>query len=735
MEHERKHAWQKTLPGDKPSPSEERTAKREVQDELKSLAQPPAGNYSRTQVVELSQLAAVNVDQNGIYTCVVSPPVPINDGDQIACRVIINAPQIDPDVIVIPQDTPVSATFSYYDIDYQITDKKVLDKSALWQAGGNPTFDYYAAYNTKITNASINYIILNIEGYYIPPGGFGNGGGSFIIPTGAAPGGDWFQGGKDSSIIGFLATFSYIDANGQLKTFKGTSYPNVFQYPTNNPRPGESLSYYGMLSGATITANSGITVTNGQIPIIPTSDDGLTIVSYPTDVTLGTVTLVGIAGGWGGAHQSANTPDVYTWPESPSADTGAIVAGSHPEISSTYDVDSKTGKILEPYLMTQFSVAEVNYTGGANTRQLDVQTLNTVVRGEALPKGAFANTFTQQLSDPQGIKSALAANINQIYIPNNPALTSVSDPINQDMVFRRIDFDQSQTGTPIVFDNTNTYVYADAGTNDPPPYILGAQQLGISYNENFSVVAHTPMQLITEPNEQQVAIYQTGTGVALDPYRFFKVAAATGIVFHDLQPASLWRDQLGLADKMTVPLLTDSNGVAYYEQSQFLQKITEGQLGLDGFPIAGTGGSANWRKQEVPLTTNPTYLNVTGNFREIVGDAVSSDVAGGLYYVEVIGDFGGSDGFIDSAGQRPFMASVVSTQYVNNDIVTGDVDQSLVYTHRGVTGYLSKVNVRITEGPLKTPITGLGPQNVVEMFIIKPPAALSDDSRREPPSS
>jgi hypothetical protein len=690
-----------------------------VPDKIK--AQAPV--YPAPIWIELSQLAAVSVEQNGVYEAVITDPDAVfEDGDQIASMVTINAPQINPNNITIPQDTQVSATFSYYDVDYDTTGKKVLDKSALWQAGGPATFDYYTAYNTKSTQCGIDSIIMEIQGWYKPSGGFGSGGGSYIIPTSAIPGGQWSSPGLDSKIIGFLATFSYINSQGKQALFYASTF-NVQEFPTSNPRPGESQYYYGMMSGADLSAATGATLADGQVLMFPVSADGLNMINYPTDVTQGTVALVGIQGGWGGAHQSANTPTIFTWPNAPVSETGATVAGTHPEIASTYDVDSKTGKVLEPYKNTQFDIVSVVYNGGVNVRQLDLKTLTTTITAGSMPFGSFVEAFTQQLSNSQGLKAPLAPTLNQLYAPNNPVGTFVNDPLNVDMVFRRVDITQASAGAAIAFDNTNTYVYADPVTNEPAGYFLGAQQFNIQYQNNFTVVAHTPMQETSQPNEQMVAVYQTGSGTALDPYRYFDIKAATGIVFHEVSPLSLWRDQLGLADKMTVPLLTDSNGLAYYERQQFLDKITEGFLGLDGFPIPGTGPGANWRLQAPSLVNNPTYLNVTGAFKPIIGEAVTQDVAGGLYYVELLG-ITGSDAFVDSSQTRPFMTSVVSTQYVNNDIVTGDVSQSIVYTHRGAPCKVSRVKVKISEGPLKTPVSGLGPQNTVILQIIKNPKNL-----------
>jgi hypothetical protein len=447
--------------------------------------------------------------------------------------------------------------------------------------------------------------------------------------------------------------------------------------------------------------------------MVPISSDFKSVVPYPTDVRAGSVKLVGVLGGWVGGSVSESKNTTWTMPSDVNGAAGATVAGTKPE-ENPYDLNYKTGAPNQPYLLTQFYIKTINSTTTPGSNQLDVQSTSINIDAAKRDPDAIATLLTQKLSDSQGIKAPSDPLVNQLYVPNNPMLSRVDDPVNGNILFRRIDFGPIESN--IVFDDTNTYVYWDTGTNSVPPYIIGAQQFSIEYGRtgnNFQLsYAHTPFQENAQPNEQMVGIYSTGTTAGND-LRFYSVTAATGIVIHDLQPQQFWED-LGLYDALVVPLLYDDNGVAYYDRDQFLQKITYGFLGLDGFPIAS---NTNWRKQVDPLTNNPTYLNVTGNSRAIIGTKPPLDTLGGCYYVEVVGFTRSSEGVMDKTGVHSELTALVSGEYVSGDIVTGYSDSSIPVLHNGPAFTITDVWIRILSGVNKEPITDLGPLNNVFLRI------------------
>jgi len=658
---------------------------------------------SYSTYIELSQMDAYRVDTAGVYR-IRPKKVMVEEGDQIVFeKMLASTPQQDPDNITIsPDETAPSITFSYYDVNYDTTDKSLYDKSADWTT---QDFEYYGAYN-QTNIVQVTNIILKINGYWKPTDEDGNegwdqAGGSYIIP---AP---WVQAGYGSidPTISFYATFSYIDSNGDLQYLTCTNSTNVKKYGT----------LYGMMSGAEVTVSSGVTVEDGQIVMIPCNNDRTKRGTFPT-IKQGTMKLVKVEGGWAGAFISQGGGTSYPSNERGGEAGGASIAGSNPQELQRYDTAG--GKPTNPYKLSQFGIEVVQFSGGTGSVQLDVQNASFTLEAGTYTKQSLAVTLTQLLSNAQGLKPAVAG-LNQVLQPNNPFIVRTDDSTNANMFFRKIDFDNEAEGYTIDFDNTNSYFYYDTGTGTPTPYIVGAQQFALEWTgatQAFQMsYMHTPLQQVGSPNDQLVGIYHTGS-VATNDLRYYQVTSATGIVIHDMQPRSLWQDQLGLADRLIVPLKKDSNGIRYYNRSDMINKITYGFLGLDGFPTKGTV----FRKQPVPPTDNPTYLDVTGNSRAIIGETPSPEVAGGAYQVRLTGLTRQLGTYSNANEDRNDIVAVVSNYNENQGIVTGYSSDGVSYTHYGEPYIISDVGVEILAFDTKLPVDGLGNENSVIMKIIKP---------------
>ena len=662
---------------------------------------------SESVIIELNQSTADKVEQNGIYHVTLAQPITVNPGDQLYVRMAsINSPQQDANTIVIPDNQSITATFSYYDVDYDKDDKKVYDKSVAWP---DATFDYFAGYNIT-TLDQVDNIVLSINGFYKPDSGFNHPGGSYVVSAPPVPS----PLGQIDPTIAFYARFSYVDNSGNLGFILCSNYPTIKSYPISKPEKNAPSVQYGMLSGAEVTAASSINVGDGQLLMVPLSADGKSLASYPK-IVQGSLKLIGLQGGWPGGSKSFSQSTKWTFPSIEDGSEGATIAGTKPPGTNPYDIDDKTGKPNFPFTIAQFSIARLDVTSGPGARRLDVRTVSAALDSGRYDTTSLSVKLTQLMNNSQGIQPPLQPAVNQLYVPNNPLLTRIDDSRNADMVFRRIDISSGTTVTDVSFTNDNTYVYEDA-LNQPPPYILGAQQFSLEFGnagEAFQLsYAHTPFQQTGHSNEQKAGIFYTGT-FATNDLRYYAVTAATGIVFHDLEPKSLWRDQLALDAKLTVPLLYDDNGLAYYERDQFLQKITYGFLGLDGFPIPATGVGANWRKQQIPPTDNPTFLDITGASRAIIGDTPIRNIDGGVYYVEILNVFRNRGGFVDNYENRRQISAVVSTQYQNNEIVTGYADSGIPIIHQGSPYVLTEAFVRILGGASKTPVDSLGSQNTI----------------------
>lgn len=92
-------------------------------------------NTADTITIELNQIYASKVVQNGKYTCDLAECVTMYDGDSMAMRMsTLDSNRGDSNTINIVEDTPLSIGISYYDTDYPVTadDRRVLDGTYPW---------------------------------------------------------------------------------------------------------------------------------------------------------------------------------------------------------------------------------------------------------------------------------------------------------------------------------------------------------------------------------------------------------------------------------------------------------------------------------------------------------------------------------------------------------------------------------------------------------------------------
>lgn len=389
---------------------------------------------------------------------------------------------------------------------------------------------------------------------------------------------------------------------------------------------------------------------------------------------------------------------------------GSCPAGTVPPSSGTQPVNN-----------TEFS-STVNTTpvstGGP---QLDIQHTSVLLRKGAYDKKALAVYITQLFNSSNGLLPA-STGVNQTYAPNNQFLQRTDSEGNTDLIFRRLDFTAGETA--IQFTDANSYAYSD-GTN-PEAVFVGATQFAIDYGSAGNVFslnyAHMPMVNEDDYGTQNVLITWTGT-VATNDLRYYQINQASGIVIHDLQPVSFWRDQIGLYDQLIVPLSTDGNGIKYYLKADMEPKITYGFASLDQFilkPPAHTAG-ANFR-QMVPIPPTPSggsnlYIDVTGQTRAILGSNTANAV-GGYYLIEVLGLPGKTGSYKDDEGSNPKLQMIASKQYSSQNVVTVYADSGIPYKYKGSPAVITELTVRILN-PDKTVCTDLGANNTVWIQIDK----------------
>ena len=647
-----------------------------------------------TVILELNQRFS-EYSSDGEYRIQFSQPTIVNPGDQLAFRMAsLDTDKTEADTIVIDSDTQLTITYSIYDYDFDLRDKSVDDLSAPWAGdasggdpGGNaPSFDYYAAYN-EIQLDQLNTITANIVGFIQPPPPGGSSGGSYLVGGGGL--GDDID--PDNN---FVAVFTYIDPAGEVQYVRttGTLVKKDGNYYTA-PTPTDTGYPWGQFD---------VYLNNPPYydPMERAGPD-----NGPIIYRRGTFTIASIEGAWPGNYKSAsdktNTfPSGSQWP----GGGGKSVA---------YDGQYK-------YNTSQFTFSYDTTPQGKTNRSLDVGVLDvTLPAGRYDPK-SMAVEMTQLLSNANGLVVSSQAG-DDVYAPQNPLLILTTDPVKEDLVWRRVDF--SGGTTHVTFNNQNTYKYYSGGVIQP--YYCGSSVISLEYGEAGSVFQlsynHMPLSNPSRPGEQDIGVYYHYRGGNV---RYKVAKAASGVVFHDLQPESFWQGQLGLRNKLLVPLLNDASGYQYYTAESMQGKITEGFQSLSTFLLpateTGTNTYNNFRKfSPDPPANNPTYIDCTGLSKAIIGETVNLNTSGSFYLIEVLNVFRRTGAYIDTDENRISIAAIVSTAYSQDNVVSAFADSGIPYIHAGEPYLITDAIVRILDPVTKEPVRNLGPNNTIWIEINK----------------
>lgn len=636
---------------------------------------------SSSFVIELNQNNA-SWSRPGEFECTLAQPITINEGDSLAFRqASLDSNITDQDTILLVRDEVLTATFSYYEVNYNGTDKLSVGDN-----GGQVVeadYDYYAAYN-DITTVTVTGIDLEIVGYTPGDPNPSSGDpipGSYIVGEGSV-------GSTVDPFVNFNASFTYVDPSGNVQSVKFTG------------------------------SNTEFIVDQGEDFYYTDSPNGTLVLKVtPFTMRSGTLQFASVTGNWAGAKLSpSNKVTTFNY--------GSMVPRNGYN-EAEYDV-------YYPYEMGDFTLGAVTYAlSTASTGfVLDVRTVNVTLPAGRYDPQSLAVQITQLFSSAAGIKPSTSG--DQIYAPVNPFLIRTDDPQNSNMFFNRVPLTRVQGG--IIFQDGDTYEYRTAGSAVIPAYYIGATEFSLEYDVGGGQVfqlsyCHMPMTDPARPGEQDIALYSLGApGGTLS---FKAVTSASGIVFHDLQPASFWQDKLGLREKLIVPLMSDINGLQYYTRPSLLRSITFGFQGLSSFLLppteTGTNTYPDFRKMS-PLkpVADPLYLNVTGQSRAIIGDTITVNTTGGYFLIECLNAFRSTGGYIDTTENRRYISAVVSTQMDNNNVITGYSDSDTAgYVHRGASYLISSVVIRILDPLSKLPVLTLGPNNCIWLQVQKLPEVQS----------
>ena len=685
---------------------------------------------SSTTILELKESDSLEKQQNGIYRVRLAAPTLIEEGDQLSIRMAsIDSAQADQDTIIVSEDeTAVGISYAYWDRYYSPFAKTLLsDKTT---AVTTPTYDYHLAYSSQQIQ-QIDNIILTINGFVIYPNatGFGFDVGTFLIPRYKIETVNpdlvylyplwWDKVTAPNRFYGCSFTFNYIGEDGGLHIMICTTLSGLDRPPVgNNPDfgPGGGPAPVAELNTIARDVLDGEALILGQVAMFPVSIDGVVLAhnksaDFPK-IREGTLQLASVNGYWPLAYAADQKTILYN--------PGAIPPGG--------SLGSLPLTAAIPLSAGQFQIKSVKTTNiGAPSRKLHIETAYFNIDPGTYDPAALAVAITEKLAASRGILPAISDTVDQRYEPSNTFFARVDEPRFNDLNFRRCDFTTAQVGTDICFNDINTYQYWDTTTNAAPEVYVGANQIAFEYGKSGSVFQfsylHTPMQ-ITKQGSQDAVIFRTGdVGNPADPLRYHDVTAASGIVVVGLAPETLWGDQLGIFHKLQASVNSDANGIQFILPEELKSHITEGYLGLGGFPSNNSGTNFDsFRTQEDTATwvTNPQLkagvreisFDITGLTRGIIGQKTEPNVEGGWFLIEVLDVFRTRGGYIDTEDNKRQMSAVVSSQFNNNNVVTGYAQSAIPIIHQGSPYLITEATVRILNSE-KQPAAGLGDNNCV----------------------
>jgi hypothetical protein len=663
-----------------------------------------------TVILELNQRFS-EYSSEGEYRIQLSQPTIVNPGDQLAFRMAsLDTDKTEADTIVIDADTQLTMTYSIYDFDFDLRDKAVDDQSAPWagdasggDAGGNqPSFDYYAAYTENQTE-ELYQIYANIVGF-IPPLSYQQGGGSYIVGGGGS-----FD--NTDPVNNLVIVFSYMDPSGNVQYLRTTG-DNTKQRPPSN-------------SGTLYQVDDSSQRGGSQLQLYvdnPPDYDSIQRAGPdygPIVFRKGTLTVASTEGAWPGAYLSPSNkklvfPTGAQWPGGAGTTAGF------------------TGEFK--FTPTNFTFQFETANAGKINRSLDTRLFNLTLPAGRYDPNSMAVLMTQLLSDAKGLVASNPA-ADDVYAPSNPLLMLTTDPINEDLVFRRVDF--SAGTTQVTFSNQNTYRYYNIDAGQIEPYYCGSSVVSVEYGKAGNVFQlsynHMPLNNPSRPGEQDIGVYYYYRN---NNVRYKVARVASGIVIHDLQPASFWQGQLGLREKLIVPLLNDSQGYQYYTAESLQGKLTEGFQSLSTFLLpateTGTNTYNNFRKlSPSPPANNPTYIDCTGLSKAIIGETVNLNTSGSFYLIEVLNVFRRTGAYLDANENRISIAAIVSTAYSEANVVTAFADSGIPYIHSGEPYLITDAVVRILDPVTKEPVRNLGPNNTIWIEINK---AVQREIPTQPPT-
>ena len=687
---------------------------------------------SKIKIIAMDRSLATSYVSNAEYNMSTNKAYPINDGDQITLMLAsIDSRKLDDNTLVLSTDQQLTMTYSYFDNDYTEENKKQLDISAAWPA---PTFNLYSAYRESEgrTVQEIELSILGFNAFTIKDPFTGADKSPIAVSNNFIMGGSFLQSDLPAGhAANFTMIVNYVDADTKepkqrVMIPKKPSQADIIKYGpkvnanaavasilhppwSQSPPIGTPVGKWPFPSKAPLDPPEGWYAYKNTVTMVPL--DGQTM-NYVT----GTLKYLTATGEWPGNNTKHDgIPDGL----------GKYLGGSiYPGLAPLFGAYPTVNTRSVPVKSSQFSFNENNVTSvsysGSTGRDLIINNATITMREGTYTPESYISEFNQQLAKSGGINPVSSG--NELFQPANNFLLRTDASGAGTLVFRVID-DTGSQAADFCFNETNTYQYTE-------PTFYGADQVAFEskngvINETY---AHMPVYDPVQEGQEQIGVKWTGTEIGNDlDYHIIK--QSSGIVWHSLEPASWWTNEIGLYDQLIVPLIDSSNGVKFFDKKSMENKIGSGFSGLSGFmQTKGTTGKPTTIQQRTMGPIPPTitgggdtlYEEITGQTDIIPGNTTNANVNGGYYLLQIRG-FPERENLDDNEGEISDIVGIVSKEYNSNNIITGfGGDSGIDFTYRGLPTSIQDFTIRILDPLTKLPVTDLGPKTALMFRIVSP---------------
>ena len=733
----------------------------------------PQPRLPTTTILELSQSSSV-VTQNGDFTVQFTEPVTISEGDQLNIKMVsIDSQDADSESIVLPLDgvvgsgsTPISIGFSYYDVNYDLeTGYTGTPSNAIYRKQYEPTItgpgtQYpidcrpYQPYGTisesELSEVTIVWIQQWSNGKKEVHSQFRKNLNGFGIQVGFS----WYEPTADGGSI-----FRTTDFTKKEYVFDGyTGYTNLKPKFRPTSIPVGTTQVCKLAGGLPIKFKKGTLQITSLIATVQQTHKGypdvtLSGFSYlafksQEDVPVNPLLAVANDGLTFTAGISTFTVALTTLPSDGLTNgnlyglTGVVGAAGTPTVVQAVPVTSLNREHALVSHTTTPAVLTFNIPGVA-TPTAGIGGGANMKLQEAGKVALIQNTQTIQLPngryDRESIAAAITEGFSQVFLGTAADRFESSihfEPLTNlqfhtqtsgygSIRFREMDQFASSGGI-VDFDASNSYTYDRSGggavtDSNPVNMLVGARKFSMTYGKNgnifqwdngFTSVANPASQLLPTPVDSETIGYYQLAGSE----KYCQVNAASGIIIHDMEPKQFWDSMLGLYNNCTVPLQSgvDGNGEAinYVGSNALIANVPKGSSQLQSFtplnsrfPLSTNAG--------VPTNAKPLYTDIASVPPNPVLGESPVVIGAGYYLVEIKSLNLAQSNFIDNQENRGNISAIVSTQYNQNDSITGFADSGIPYVHRGTPALISSANVRILDPISKNVPVNLGPNNTV----------------------